>query len=97
MMGGPPPPPPPHSGSSGGGGGGGASLLDGLAQAKLKKVDTTAAHPSQMDLPDIAQLTGEQGAVLADTLAKAMMQRRGHLHVDEAAEDSDEEASDWSD
>ncbi|KAL6046157.1 WASP [Balamuthia mandrillaris] len=86
LPGGPPPPAAPSFG--GGGGSGGGSLLAGLQNAQLKSAEARV-------LPNLAELDEQQGASIADTLARAMAQRRIDI-----AEQSDEEFDsddEWSD
>ncbi|GAM23084.1 hypothetical protein SAMD00019534_062590 [Acytostelium subglobosum LB1] len=90
--GGPPPPPPPTSNGGGGNGGGGgrADLLSAIrGGASLKKVDHSEP------LPDIQKLDDAGNRSLVDTLALAMMQRRGNMREDDQDEDDDD--SGWSD
>eukprot|EP00005_Dracoamoeba_jomungandri_P006305 CAMPEP_0174262626 /NCGR_PEP_ID=MMETSP0439-20130205/13943_1 /TAXON_ID=0 /ORGANISM="Stereomyxa ramosa, Strain Chinc5" /LENGTH=456 /DNA_ID=CAMNT_0015347417 /DNA_START=34 /DNA_END=1404 /DNA_ORIENTATION=+ len=89
--GGPPgaPPRPPFGGGSGFGGGSATSLLDGLKTAQLKSAE-------DRPVPDLSEMSEQQTTNLADTLARAMANRRVDI-----AESDDEDSwgsdDEWSD
>ncbi|KAL6072597.1 Wiscott-Aldrich syndrome protein [Balamuthia mandrillaris] len=96
----PPPPsagfapaaPPPPTALAGGGGAamGGGSLLAGLQNAKLRSAE-------ERPVVDLSQLNEEQGASLADTLAKAMAARRENLAEGGGSDEDFNSDDEWSD
>lgn len=88
----PPGPPPPSAAPSGGAGGGSSSLMAALA---AKKQELKAAD--SRETPDIADLSTNDGASLANTLAAALQSRRMNLDKEEEdGGDSDEWSDEWS-
>jgi len=65
-----------------------------MAQLAAKKQQLKAAD--ERETPDIANLSQNDGASLANTLAQALQSRRLNLDKEEDGGDSDEWSDEWS-